>query len=381
MNRREVAEIRRRFRPERSNIGLVRGCLVNDKKEIVTTFRQQIGELQPLLTEQVMPVIRRTLSGTLGRQLVDISFSTRQVLESEEHKCLDRLRRSGLADEEALTAFYDRVRNSLDLKSNYLILLTAESYDVPSYGKSGDKEEESTEVYTYMLCSICPVKTADSPSLGFVAHESVLRCFTGDPCVAKPELGFLFPAFDNRATNLYGALYYSRSVSDNHPSFCQGVFGVQPPAPVSAQRASFCEVLAEETVAEGCSYEVVEGVREQIGGIIEAHKAERDPQTLYITGAMVRDMLCSSGLDEERGAAFMQTYDTTFGAGAEICPANLIDPKKLVLETLDATVRVSSDRGDLVETRIIDGVPCIVVRIEGDLTLNGVPLRLPEEKA
>lgn len=379
MNRKEVAEIRRRFRPERSNIGSVRGCLVNEKREIVTTFRQQLGELQPLLTEQVMPVIRRTLSGTLGRQLVDISFSTRQVSESEEHKCLERLRRSGLSDEEALSAFYDRVRNSLTLESNYLILLTAESYDVPAYGKSGDSEE-STEVYTYMLCSICPVKIAENPSLGFVAHESLLRCFTVDPCVAKPELGFLFPAFDNRATNIYGALYYSRSVSDNHPDFCQGVFGVTPPAPVSAQRASFCEVLSEEKVAEGCSYEVIEGVREQIGGIIEAHKAERIPETLYVTGAMLRDMLSASGLDEEQAAAFSQSYDTTFGAGAEFCPANLIDPSKLVLETPDATVRVSSDRGDLVETRLVDGVPCIVVRIEGEVTLNGIPLALPEEK-
>ena len=379
MNRREVAEIRRRFRPERSNIGSVRGCLINENREIVTTFRQQLGELQPLLTEQVMPVIRRTLSGTLGRQLVDISFSTRQVSESEEHKCLERLRRSGLADEEALAAFYDRVRNSLNLESNYLILLTAESYDVPAYGKGGDKEE-STEVYTYMLCSICPVKIADTPSLGFVAHESLLRCFTVDPCVAKPELGFLFPAFDNRATNIYGALYYSRSVSDNHPDFCQGVFGVTPPAPVSAQRASFCEVLSEEKVAEGCSYEVVEGMREQIGGIIEAHKAEKIPETLYVTGAMLHDMLCSSGLSEEQGAAFVQSYDSTFGAGAEFCPANLIDPSKLVLETPDATVRVSSDRGDLVETRLVDGVPCIVVRIEGEVTLNGVPLAIPEDK-
>jgi len=357
MNSREVAEIRRRFRPERSNIGSVRGCLVNEKREIVTSFRQQLGELQPLLTEQVMPVIRRTLSGSLGRQLVEIPFSTRQVSESEEHKCLERLRRSALNDEEALSAFYDRVRNSLELKSNYLILLTAESYDVPAYGKSGDREENS-EVYTYMLCSICPVKSAEVPTLGFAAHENILRCFTGDPCVAKPELGFLFPAFDNRTANIYSALYYSRSVSDNHADFCTGVFGVTPPAPVSAQRASFCEVLTAEQVAEGCSYEVVEGVREQIGGIIEAHKAERDPETLYVTGGMLRDMLCSSGLSEEQGAAFMQTYDNTFGPGAEFCPANLIDPKKLVLETPDVHIRVSSDRGDLVETRIIDGGPC-----------------------
>jgi hypothetical protein len=231
-----------------------------------------------------------------------------------------------------------------------------------------------------MLCSICPVKTAENPTLGFVPHESILRCFTGDPCVAKPELGFLFPAFDNRATNIYGALYYSRSVTDNHPDFCQGVLGVTPPAPVSAQRASFCEVLSEEKVADGCSYAVVEGVREQIGDLIEAHKAERIPETLYVTGSMVRDMLCASGLNEEQGIAFAESYDAAFGAGAECCPANLIDPSKLVLETPDATVRVSSDRGDLVETRLVDGVPCIVVRIEGEVKLNGVPLAIPEEK-
>ena len=378
MNSKEVSEIRRRFRPERSNIASVRGCLINDKREIVTTFRQPLGELHPLLTEQVLPVLRRTLSGTLGRQLVDISFTTQQVSASEEHRCLDRLRRSALADEEALGTLYDRIRNSLDLDGSYLILLTAESYDVPAYGKGGE-QGESSSVYTYMLCSICPVKFAEQPSLGFEPHESVLRCFTGDPCVAKPELGFLFPAFDCRMTNLYGALYYSRSVSNNHADFCQAVFGITPPAPVSAQRASFCEVLAEEQVAPGCSYDVVEGVREQIGNIIEQHKAERDPETLYVTAPILRDMLCSSGLSEAGGEAFVKSYESTFGNGAELCPANLIDPKKLVIETPDVNIRVSSDRGDLVETRVIDGTPYILVRVEGGASLNGVPLCIEGE--
>lgn len=379
MNRKEIAEIRRRFRPERSNIRHVVGCLVNGKKEIVTTFDQPLGELCPLLTEQVLPLLRRTLSGSLGRNLHSIPFSTRQVSEGEEHKCLDRLRRSALQDKEALGALYDRIRLSLDMDGNYLILLTQENYDVPQYTKSGDRDEEGGCIYSYILCSICPVRTAEVPSLGFVAQESTLRCFTADPCVARPELGFLFPAFDGRETNLYSALYYTRSISDNHAAFAEAVFASTPPMPVVAQRASFRQVLSD-AVSEDCRYEVVERVREQIGGIIEAHKAERDPEPLYVTGNDLRDILCASGMSEEKGETFLSAYADTFGGGAELCPENLLDPRKLVLETPDVSIRVSADRGDLIETRVIDGAPCVVIRVEGDVTLNGVSLCVESSK-
>ncbi len=374
MNNKELAEIRRRFRPERSNICRVSGCLINEKKEIAGIFDQPLGELHPQLTEQLLPVLRRTLTGKLGRNLFDLAFTTRQVSEGEGQKLLERLRRTGLGDREALQALYDRIRTSFDWEGNYLILLTREEYDVPEHTASGHPGE-SVSTYTYLLCSVCPVRSAKLPTLGFALSENLLRCFTTDPCVAKPEVGFLYPSFEGRSANLYGALYYCRSLQSNHPEFTDAVFGVAPPPSVTAQKEAFHSVVAE-SAGEDCSYAVVEGAREQIAGMVESHKAERNPDPLYVTAPVLRDALCASGMDPLHGEEFVRRYDEAFGAGTELCPGNLLDPQRLILTTPDVSIRVSPDRGDLIETRRIDGVPCIVIRAEGEVRLNGVLLQI-----
>ena len=43
MNEKEVSELRRRFRQDRSNITHIRGCYVNEAKEIVSEFDQSLG--------------------------------------------------------------------------------------------------------------------------------------------------------------------------------------------------------------------------------------------------------------------------------------------------------------------------------------------------
>ena len=43
MNERELREIKRRFNPDKSNISAIKGCLVNEKREIVTKFSQSVA--------------------------------------------------------------------------------------------------------------------------------------------------------------------------------------------------------------------------------------------------------------------------------------------------------------------------------------------------
>ena len=97
MNEREISEIRRRFKPDKSNISQVRGCYVNDKGEILTQFTQSVNLMLEDEKEKVLAVLKKALSGTLGKNLTDISFPTKQVMEGKEHKLLMTLRDSGLS--------------------------------------------------------------------------------------------------------------------------------------------------------------------------------------------------------------------------------------------------------------------------------------------
>ena len=157
MNEKEIAELRRRFRADKSSISRVRGCYVNEKREIISQFDQSLGILGQTESEQLLSTLRKTLSGTLGKNLLDIPFDTRQVVEGDQHKLLMALRNSALRDEEAVSAFYQRVIQSLDLEGNYLILLVQDDYDVPYRSKDGERQDDaSSEVFRYILSQHLP---------------------------------------------------------------------------------------------------------------------------------------------------------------------------------------------------------------------------------
>ena len=80
MNEKEVAELRRRFRQDRSGISHVRGCYVNQNGEIISQFDQSLGVMTQEENEKILGLLKRTLSGTLGKNLLDITFATQQVV-------------------------------------------------------------------------------------------------------------------------------------------------------------------------------------------------------------------------------------------------------------------------------------------------------------
>jgi hypothetical protein len=374
MNEKEIAEIRRRYRPDKGNIAQIRGCYVNDQREIVSQFDQSLFSMPQEESEELLAILKKTLSGTIGKNLIDIEFATKQVLEGEEHKLLMALRNSSLDDDDAVRNFYGRVIQTLNMEGNYLILLANDKYDVPFYTKDGKKQDDSSEVFSYFLCSICPVKLT-KPALGYYASENTFRNITADWAVSAPELGFMFPSFDDRSANIYNALYYSRDIADNHSEFVDTVFKCEIPMPAAAQKEAFQSILGD-TVADDCSFEVVQAVHGQLSGMIEDHKANKEEEPLVISRKTVKSVLESCGVSQPHMAAFEEKYDAEFGAGTEISPRNIIDTRQFEVRTPDVTIRVNPERSDLVQTRIIDGAKYIVIRADEGVEVNGVNINI-----
>lgn len=374
MNEKEISEIRRRFRPDKSNIARIRGCYVNDHGEIVSEFSQSLGLMPQEEAEELLAILKKTLSGTVGKNLIDIEFATQQVLEGEEHKLLMALRDSSLDNDDAVREFYGRIIQALRMEGNYLILLACDKYDVPFYTKDGEKQDDSSEVFSYFLCSICPVKLTKS-ALGYYVSENEFRNITADWIVSAPELGFMFPAFDGRSANIYNAMYYSRNTAENHGEFVDAVFKSEIPMPAAAQKETFQAILGD-TIADDCSFDVVQAVHGQLSEMIEEHKANKEENPLVISGKTVKGVLESCGVPDSRVTAFEEKYDTEFGTDAEISPRNLIDAKQFEVRTPDVTIRVNPERSDLVETRVIDGAKYILIRADEGVEVNGVNIHI-----
>ena len=375
MNEKEIGEIRRRLRPEKNTVSHICGCYVNEKREVISMFDQPVLRMSAEETEAYLALFKRSLSGTVGKNLIGVEFATRQVAEGDEHKLLMALRDSDLHDVDAVKAFYDRVIQNLPIEGNYVILLAHDTYDVPYRAKDGQRmDDASSEVYSYIVCSICPVKGV-KPALSYDFDDSIFHNRDGGWVVSAPALGFLFPAFDNRATNLYNALYYCHDLKENHREFADAVFHAEIPMPAAAQKETFQSVL-EESLAEECNYEVVQSVSDQMTRRIEEHKEDKDSDPPTVTAREMRSVLESCGVSPERAEAFEDRCGESFGADSAISPQNLVDTKQMEIRTPDVVIKVSPERSDLIETRVINGTRYILICAEEGVEVNGVNIRI-----
>ena len=379
MNQKELGELRRRLRPGKNAISHIYGCYVSPLKEIIAEVDQSMALLGEDDAESCLALLRKSLSGGLGRSLIDIEFSTRQVAEGPEHKLLRDLRDCKLKDKDLRRAFFEKIIQSVDMgEDSYLILLACDSYDVPFRSRNDEGMDDAAEtVFTYLLCALCPMRES-KPGLGYIPNENALHVKTAGRLAAPPEVGFLFPAFDNRAANLYDALYYVHKPDILHTEFIEGVFGTEPPLSAPEQREAFETALSDALGVE-CSMELVQAVHEQLRERIALHKESQDPAPLTVTAKDVGGMLAECGIEEERVASFQDYCGQRLGEGARLDPENLIDSKRFQIKAGEITITVKPELSGQVESRVLDGRAYLLIPAGDGVEVNGLPVELDAE--
>lgn len=376
MNEKEIAEIRRRFNPQKTNIIGVHGCYVNENREIVAEFNQPLAALTQDETESMLALLKKLLSGGLDRNLIDIEFSNEQVLGGEEHKRLLKLRDSALCDEPELKALFSDIIETVRVEGAYLILAAADNYDVFTYREDGKKDEDSTELFKYFLCGVFPVKMT-KPQLSFAAFDNTFKNIVANSVITAPLLGFMFPAFDDRAANIYNALFYTKDSAANNSEIIDRLFKAEPPMPAAEQRETFNSLLNGVTNDEN-NLEIIKNIQDEIGGMITEHKESREREPLAVSRDDICDILRSADMSEEKIETFKAGFDESFGEKARLNPQNLVETKRLELTGADISIKINPERSELVETRVIDGVKYILIRADEEIEVNGVPINIGE---
>ena len=227
------------------------------------------------------------------------------------------------------------------------------------------------------MCSICPIKLT-KPALSYYSHENKFHSVMSNSVVCAPELGFMYPVFDDRTANIYGTLMYTRNTADSRDAFADNVFDCTVPMPAARQKETF-ENIVGETVAGDCDFNTVQAIHDELCGMIaeyEEKMADFEIKDAKLSGKQVKTVLASCGVAEDKLAAFERKYEEEFGENAEVRPQNLVDVKQFEVRTPDIVIKVSPDRSDLIKTQIIDGKKYIMIRAEDNVEVNGVPIKI-----
>ena len=377
MNKKEVAEIRRQYVPERCTISRICGCYVDAEKNIKTTMKEAFLSLPEDDAFKYFTIFKKTLSGTVGRNLVNLDFPLEEEHEGGHQEFLLKLRNSKLKDDALVEEFYNRIIDTFPFGENYYIILIHVAYDVPGKATDGtEMYDASDNVFEYLLCSLCPVHLS-KPGLGYNEAKNCIENRIQDWIVDQPMKGFLFPAFNDRYTDIHSMLYYTKNATDLQEDFLKNMFGcTRIPLDADSQKETF-NCLIADTLGTDCHYSVVKNIHEILNEKIEEFKDS--PEPLELGKQDVRRLFEDSGVPDSRMEDFDQCYDEEVGEQTTFLATNIASSRKFNIETPDVVVKVNPEAADLVETRIIDGRQCLVIAINEHVEVNGISIAVAPE--
>ncbi|MBQ6589964.1 MAG: DUF4317 domain-containing protein [Lachnospiraceae bacterium] len=369
MDKKAIAEIRKLMTMNNCRIDKIRGCYVDENREIVTELHETFLALEESTVEKYCEIFRQTLGGKPGKNLFNLEFPLEEEAAGGRQDLLYRLEQSGLEDSTLVRAFWDRVIETVKFPEKYLILLAHGIYDIPGRTSDGfDMEDASDYVYSFILCSICPVILLKEG----LCYDSDKKSFLdrrNDWAVQRPDTGFLFPSFNDRGPDIHQTLFFARRPDELHEEIPADLLGCPMPLPEDDQRDVFKNVV-EATLGRDCDFENVKNIHEAIGQLVEEEKDSGEPPR--IEKVQLRRILYENGADGDSLDTFDAAFDEAVGVGGSLMAENAADTRKLEIKTPSLRITVKSEMADMIKTRFIDGIEYLTIPVADDIEVNGI---------
>lgn len=372
MNKKEILEIRKLLAKENTRINRISCCYVDGHKEKKTVFTQSFYSVHEEAMFKYSDIFKKTLSGTIGKNLHTLEFPLDEEMNGEKHELLSELVKSELNNDSLNESFFDKIIEKYSYPENYLIILAHGVYDIPS--KSTDNTEifdASEYVYKFMVCSVCPVNLS-KPGLCYDAESGSFIEHLQDWMVQMPDTGFLYPAFNDRNTDIHSLLFYTKNADEPHAEFTEDILGCYPPVAAKEQKLEF-NALVEEVFGSECDFNTVKEIHENLNIIAEEKKEEPEPPALEKND--IKKILSNCGADEKQLEVIDNNFDTEVGKTEKVMMSTLGNLKKFEVESPDIKIQVSSDRTDLIDTMMIEGQEYIVIPLTDEVRVNGLLVR------
>lgn len=370
MTRKELSEIKSQYTLENCGILRLCGCYVDGERNKITQFNENFLNLPEEEKHKYFDIFKKTLSGTPGKNLIDMKFNVDAYADEGARTFLMNLRDSGLKDDRLLDEFYDRIINNYSYVGNYLMLLINQVYDIPTVTTDNiEMEDASDEVYSYILCSICHVNLS-KPGLGYDEEDNNFHDKKQNHMVDVPDVGFLFPAFNKRSADEDMTVFYTKDVSEFEDGLIDCLLDCVAPLPAKQQKETFTS-LVSEAVGEEADLQVVKNIHANLEQIIEEKKQE-SPAPVMLDKNEMKNLLEKSGVKEEKLENFEEHFEMAAGEHGKLVASNVSSGKKFEVKTPDVVIKINSDKTDIVSTQVIDGRQCLVIQIDERLVVNGI---------
>lgn len=372
MNKKEVLEIRKILKKEDTRIDRIAACYINGEKKKVSVFQKSFLTLPEEEMFKYSDLFRKLLSGSVGKNLLSLEFPLEEETEGTYQKRLLKLRDTALQDEEVLEEFFDSVLASYLHPENYIVLLGHGVYDVPGRTSDGQLLNDASDyVYSFILCALCPVNLS-KPGLIYSAADNDFIDKIQDHMVQMPEIGFLFPAFRDRNSDIHSLLYYAKNTENSHPEIAGEVLGCTIPMSAGDQKKAF-DTLIEETFKDDCTLELTQKVQEKMNALLEGKK--EDPEPTPLGKKELTRFMEDCGADAGQIKNLEKQLENQPEEDFSLLASNLTNPKRFTVKMPDIRITADASAADEFETRRIDGRDCLIIPLSGEVIVNGIRIQ------
>lgn len=387
MNKKDVLEIKRRFKKEECTFTRMCGCYVDGERNRVVELKETFLNLEDEEFYKYLEIARKTLSGTIGNNLLELEFPLEEESVGGRQQFLMGLKNSALQNDDLVERFYDLIIENYEFAGNYLILLFHDAYDVMTKTSDNNKLDESEEVYEYLLCAICPVALS-KPGLGYREDENRIGPRIRDWVVGAPESGFIFPAFTDRSSDVHTVMTYHKNAKEPHVEFMEGALGCPAKRTATEQKQAFESIVkrafgGDEDASREVFYDIQQGLSDMVENQSEDEDTQKEP--VRLTAQTIGEIMAESNVPETAAAMIEECYREEFQDEEPILD-HLIDTKAVEAGTKlkqekELVQKVAVLEQQLEDTRMLAGLPEKEDAPTGDIKTYDVILRVKPEKA
>ncbi|MBQ3919054.1 MAG: DUF4317 domain-containing protein [Oscillospiraceae bacterium] len=368
MNKKEINEIKKNFTPDSGlfSISRVLTAFVDGEKKIRYCAAKGYHELEQDEAEVVLETLKKTLSGTLGKNLTEYAFPNESYAEGGAQHALYTALKGKLTDEEANKVFLERLTTNYAASTAYAVIAAVCTYTVIHRAKDDTKLDEDHD-HTFIVTACCPAETADVGL--FFNGEEILKKVNIEMIINRaPQDGFFFPVFSDRQSDINAVMYYTKSPKKPNLSMVEDVLDCTFAYTADGEKERFRAVLTA-VCGEELDYTVISSVNDSIEDVIAQNKNETEPPV--VDAPRIKNILAEAGVSEERLNTVDELFEQIVG-DAPLRASNLLETK-MTLASSAITVNVGRDATDKVRTSVIGGRKCLIIDLDDpNLVINGI---------
>lgn len=205
INREDMLELTRRMTLSRNCFYRAAGAYMDPEGYIDNSFNVNFRNMGTHDKKLNLELAKTIPFSKTNQQLRSFEFPKGDLAYDSIHRLLMALSQYGLKDDLLVQTLCEQLAEGIHIPQEYGIFVYHGLYDVPVKGSDKEEQGESEEVFRFIICAVARVDK--------------------DYNAAKPELGFLFPAFENRSSDPSRIDIYSLDADKPDEEFVRKLLG------------------------------------------------------------------------------------------------------------------------------------------------------------